>query len=130
MEKLNFIDTYWSQLNQIIQEMEDQLPILPTTKTKPGGKYLSTINYSQMNDWSVSRVNTKLKALVDKIKHMILKGDAPNVKPMLEAICKGQVKKLKQPGYGSFGTGHFRWNYKAYLLNEEEIERVKVYFNL
>ena len=83
MEKLNFIDTYWSQLNQIIQEMEDQLPILPTTKTKPRGKYLNTINYSQMNDWSVSGVNTKLKALADKIKHMILKGDAPNVKPKM-----------------------------------------------
>jgi hypothetical protein len=60
---------------------------------------------------------------------MILKGDAPNVKPMVEAICKGRVKKLKAPGR-SFGEGHFRWNYQGYRLNKEEIKQVKNYFKL
>jgi hypothetical protein len=71
---------------------------------------------------------------------MILQGRANDVKPMLEKICTGRIKSLSQPKgkyweskniTGEYlGKGHFRWNYKAHTLNEEEIKRIKDYFNI
>jgi hypothetical protein len=31
---------------------------------------------------------------------------------------------------GSLGKGHFKWNWKAYTLNDREIKKLKEFFNL
>lgn len=105
------------------------------------------------NSWRVQDIlrqfggNSKvLEALADKINYMILQGRANDVKPMLEKICTGRKKSLTKKRRKSvtqyqleisevyhseyLGKGHFRWNYQAYTLSDDEIKRIKDYFNI
>lgn len=152
MEKLEFLDTYWKNAKEIAFDIKHDLPNIPSEdrKVKKIGKYLSVINYSDLgNTWSVHTINNGgLIALGDKISTMILKGDACNVKPMVESICDNRIKNLRQPNHsdsewrtddggnekmvnlGNIGKGHFRWDFQAYTLTDIELNRVKEYFNI
>lgn len=139
-EDLEFIDTYWKNINdrleKIIFKIRNELPqITNADEIKSIGDNLSTIPYSKMGDeWTTDGKSKNLTALSDKITHMIRSGKSDGVKRMLEKIASGRVKSLSQPSRFSdnefLGKGHFRWNHRAYLLNKKEIDRVKEFFKL
>ena len=133
MKDLDFLDSYWKEAKAIADKVLNDLPI--------GGRK----NKSEKSQ-------TSLEALGSKIYFMIYKGDAQNVKLMVEKICTGRIKSLSQgiskdgkrinnrykkdgskyrPCSKNFlGRGHFRWNYKTYILTPEEMERVKEFFQV
>lgn len=137
---LDFIDTHWTKLIDIALKIKKELPVLgDQTSLKKISNNLSTIPYSNLDNWSKKDMKSEgLKALSDKIYTMILKGDSPNVKPMLMSIVKNTIKTLYKPGFGirvnrsreSQGKGHFKWNERTYTLNNSEIDRLKEYFDL
>jgi len=132
---IQFLSLYWNHLKSITKQIENELPVLDERdlKIEKKSKNFAIISYKDLNDWDITGlINNQshaLIALADKIVHMIYKGDAINVEPMLRRICFNGTKKLKQPDR-SLGHGHFRWNYKAYVLKRHEIERLINYFNL
>jgi hypothetical protein len=136
---LEYIDNYWREmsinLDNIIKRIKTELPIINSNEPKqvPDSK-LKTIQYSDMYKWSSSNKSDSLVALADKIIHMIKTGKSDGIKRMLEKIATGRIKSLSTPdrrlGAEFLGRGHFRWNYQAYKLTPEEVERVKEYFKL
>ncbi len=115
----------------------------PHLEKVDGFKLISFIQFSKLESWSVPKKQSEtLKALSKKIYHMIFDIGCPNsVRPMLEKIATGRIKTLTQPvskGYHTLypkghselngqhiGRGHFRWDYKAYMLNSYELESVR-----
>lgn len=148
IEYLEFISTYHNKLNLIKENIKHELAC-GHKKNDQIGK-LEFINFSDLNDWSPFKKyheNLNLKALADKICHMIDNGDAPNILPMIISISNNSIKSLSQPHIPSpqwdkngnvtykksseyLGKGHFRWNYRAYKLTNDEINVVKKYFGL
>lgn len=140
-DDLQFIDTYWRETNKrlesIIKKIETELPVITPIEISDvdSGGRLKTIKYSEMDRWSSDGKSDSLAALADKIKHMIRTGKSDGIKRMLEKIATGRIKSLSKPSGGPYdseflGRGHFRWNDQAYVLNREEIERVREYFKL
>lgn len=133
---IQFLSSYWNHLNTVTKDIKNELPVIDNdiVGVKKISKNLAVISYKDLNNWDVSGLlNNKsnvLQALADKIVHMVYKGDAINIEPMLRRICFKGVKKLKQPDHGTLGYGHFRWNYRAYILKRHEIEKIIKYFNL
>lgn len=134
--KIQFLSSYWNQLNSISNDINNELPVIDDNiiEVKKISKNLAVISYKNLYNWDVSGLlNNKsnvLQALADKIVHMINKGDANNIEPMLRRMCFNGVKKLKQPNRGTLGYGHFRWNYRGYILKKHEIEKIINYFKL
>jgi hypothetical protein len=136
-EDLMYIDTYWSKmqkrLDDIIFRIENELPKIKNVE-KSNDSGLNVINYSDLgNSWETNGESSSLKALADKITHMIRTGKSDGVKRMLEKIATGRIKSLRQPGTWEseyLGKGHFRWNHQSYKLTDDEVKRVKEYFNL
>ena len=141
---LDFLSNYWKHAQDIATTIKQELP-KGTSKVRMIGKHLGVINYSDMTNWDVKGMfgngTPALQALANKISHMIYKGDAVNVKPMIIAIVNTGVKKQSKPPSKSskfhgdahaefLGYGHFRWNDGAYELTKEEVLKVKTYFNL
>lgn len=137
---ITFLSTYWQTLNLIQQKIVNELPKLPK-KVQECNKnsLLHTIQYKNLEHWDVSGFthseSNNLKALANKISHMIYKGDAINLQPMLFRICFKGIKKIsthEKHGNNRFlGYGHFRWNYcVVYTLTTEEIQKVIHFFNL
>lgn len=149
-----FLDTYWKEAKNVAQRITKELPQLNEPQVKSTGK-LYFIKFSDITDsWSVKDLLCKLygkspnlEVLADKISSMIYKGNADSVKQMLEKICTGRVKNLKQPDLNrstidnngvrtaekfseTLGKGHFRWNRRAYTLTDAEIKHIKQYFKL
>lgn len=154
---LEFLDTYWDEAKKVAVKITKELPDFKEPDIKsPNGTLMYIVNFRDLTDsWSVKDVLAKkfgvsptLKILADKIAHMIIKGDAVNVKPMLVKIVSGRVKHFSIPKdketiklfekYGSLidrnsnplGFGHFRWNRKAHTLTQAEINHIKKYFKL
>jgi hypothetical protein len=140
---LDFLSNYWKHANDIALDIRRELP-KGQTKVRMIGKHLGVIMFSELKNWDVKGMfggSPALQALGDKISAMISKGDAVNVQPMILSIVQRGVKKQSHPpsrhnkrNYGStaefLGVGHFRWNYTAYELTAEELQRVKTYFNV
>jgi hypothetical protein len=156
---LEFLSSYWIEAKAIAERIKEELPVVhlnPYSELNPEGK-MFLIPFSELNDkWGVE-INLKgglgrseyLEALADKIEHMILRGRAKDVEPMVSRIINRGVVNLRQPNYsefewvvqkdgvnekcrnlGNIGKGHFRWNHRAYTLNKEELERLRIYFKL
>ena len=136
---LDFLSNYWKHVNDISATILTELPKMDT-KVQMIGKNIGIIHFKDLGDtWSVKGLfgrSTNLDALARKISTMIDKGDAQNVQPMLRRIVQKGVVALSRPastpqGEGEFyGYGHFRWDYQAWVLNKNELERLKTYFNL
>lgn len=106
-------------------------------------KHLSFIAFSRLNTWSIPITKSdSLLALSEKIYHMIFHIGCPqSVKLMLEKIASGRIKSFCHPvrkdyrrlypkGHSQLsgehlGRGHFRWNFKSYVLNSHELETVR-----
>lgn len=128
---LDYLDNHYKRLMEYKDNIKKELPINKLVTKRKIGKHLSLVKFSDLNNnWNTSDISSNLKALANKIVRMIEKGGSPNVRPMLVAISQNNIKSLKSPTCGSLGKGHFRWNWKAYTLNESEIKRVKEFFNL
>lgn len=139
MKDLEYLTTYWKKVNDISAKITKELPEIGLKEgVATIGKNITLVNSSSLGGkwgWSMKRLtcgrSDDLEVLAAKIKHMIFKGDAPNIQPMLESISKGVIKKLGAGRLdGSVGRGHFRWNNRKYTLDDEEINRVKDYFSL
>lgn len=143
---IDFLDSYWSEAKRIAADIKENMPVGCRNEIQPvfsnGGAKMYIVNFSDLTDsWSpydiINRVggrSRKLEALSDKICNMIYKGDACNVKPLVEAICNNRIKKLTgkytNSGGEFLGYGHFRWNRQAYTLNPMEIRHLKNYFKI
>src|SRR5580765_69162 len=73
-------------------------------------------------------------ALLDKCHHMIFEIGSPNsIEGFLKRVAT-KKKKQTQPGFGdegkSYGICHFRWDWKGYELNENELLALKSYLNM
>ena len=69
-----------------------------------------------------------LKALADKIFHMACYiGSPSSVIPFLSAITTRGIKTQTRPGHSyenegeNLGKGHFRWDWKAQTLNNNDL---------
>lgn len=156
---VDFLANYWIEAKKIGAKIRKELPGESIIDSKHLKKVNSEspikmflVNYKDLGDnWSVDHIISKnggrsktLEILADKINHMIILGRGNDVKPMIEKICTGRIKKLSriinaskdQKTMGSvylnnyLGHGHFRWNYKAHTLTIHEIKRLKQYFKL
>lgn len=149
MYELNFLESYWERAKLIAKRIEMELPII-TVNHKKVGEFIHTVQFKDLENWAITP-NSKsdgLSALADKISNMIYMGRAKDVKPMVLKIVSGRIKKQskpiskhdrmvnrREPQYFRYtaeflGYGHFRWNYKAYKLNETEIKRLKEFFEI
>jgi uncharacterized radical SAM superfamily Fe-S cluster-containing enzyme len=138
---LEFLNSFNKEKKRIIDNILENLPKIKEVK-KTG--VIDNVNFSELNGkWKEGDRLGKsiaLDALARKIEHMINEIGSPNsVQPMLESICKNKIKKHTKKGYqtayyisdGEFlGYGHFRWDWKVYILNENEIKRVKEFFDI
>ena len=137
---LDFISNHWKILTDIAHKIKNELPIMKgEPNIKKVGDNLSTIKYSDMDKWSVhDDKSPTLTILADKIFNMILKGDSPNIKPMLDSIVKNNIKKLYKPGFDtrvnrsreSQGKGHFKWDHDVHTLSQQEVQKIKDYFKI
>jgi|JFJP01.1.fsa_nt_gi hypothetical protein len=139
--ELDFLGSFWKEAQRITGNISTELPKI-NPKAKMIGKHLAVVQYKDLENWSVEGLFGKsenLDALARKISFMVNKGDAQNVKPLIERILtkgvKAQTKpKLVRTGYTCdaefYGFGHFRWDYKAYILKADELKRVREYFNM
>lgn len=79
---------------------------------------------------SILTGSPELKALGEKIEHMLIYIGCPqSVCPMLNRIIFKGVKMQKHPMGGIndaelYGMGHFRWDWKAYTLSNEDMKKV------
>ena len=141
-DDLDFLDTNWQRSKDIANNIKTNLPNIEP-KLKPKGDYWGVIDYSELgNTWDVGSLYGKseaLDALADKISYMIYNGMSDGIKRMLESISNNTVKTLYRgkkasdktgPERESLGKGHFRWNYRAYLLTSEELTYLKKFFGL
>jgi hypothetical protein len=140
---LEFLDSYWKEAKKIAKNIKEQLPKVAGIdfkdtiyESKKSNAIMFIVNYSDLkNSWSPKDIigrSEPLEALAEKIERMILKGNACNVKRMIESIGKNKMKKHKLYHYseGKSSLGHFRWNYQVYVLNKFEISRVREFFSL
>lgn len=135
--KLEYFNNHWKYLKKIVNDIDNELPQIENNRVQKVSNYLHLIHYRDLENWdvSISGKSKKLKILCDKLKWMTLsKHDSIKIEPMLKRIIYKGLKKQSQPdpnGTSKFlGYGHFRWNYEAHVLNNEEINRIKEYFNL
>ena len=137
---LDYLENHWAQKEKRLEAIITKLKELPKMEGRVTevAKGLATVSYSKIgNTWGfVAYESEGLKALSDKIVHMIRTGKSDGIKRMVEKIASGRIKKLSQINNSSFflilylGKGHFRWNYKAYVLSKEEIEKLKTFFKI
>lgn len=125
------------KIKKLAERIIQELPQKVDNESKPAGKYLRTIQYSQLSTWSVDfiGISTTLGIFADKINYMILKGDGCNVQPMINRIILKGIKKQTKPNKNNIGEflgyGHFRWNHHGcYTFTEKELEIVKNYFEV
>jgi hypothetical protein len=135
--ELDFIDNFNKTKKEIVQNILDELPIIE--EVNQSDNLLNVVKKNDLNGkWNKETKlgrSLNLESLSEKIRHMILYIGCPNsVRPMLESICKNKIKKLSKDNgrYDNdfLGFGHFRWDYKAITLSENEIKRVKEYFKI
>lgn len=140
-DDLDYIDSHWKKYTDIGSNIRKNLPDLTTGDETEVGKHLRTTSFSKLNDtWKLSDlygISSNLDALARKITHMMYTGKGDSIKPMLQAIVKGpktqyryKNKKGNDAERGSLGKGHFKWDFRAYTLNDREIKKVKEFFNL
>lgn len=140
--RISFISDHRKKLDSVCNGLfEDFNPKEPKNVTKIG-KFLYTIQYNHLDNWDIRQLletgySPNLIALSDKLNHMINKGDACNVKPMLMRMIFKGIKKQTTPARfkgdcGEFlGYGHFRWNHgNCYTLTGEELNQIKTFFGL
>lgn len=141
---INFLNSYWAEAKAIAERIKEQLPMLKKSNVKSGSN-IHIVNFSDISgkSWAVedvlkrqAGVSKNLEALADKIYHMIYRGRANDVKPMIDKIATGRIKKLTKKSSHSgddgeyLGRGHFRWNNTAYTLDQDELNHIKTYFEL
>ncbi len=79
--------------------------------------------------------------LFDKMRHMAFDLYSPQSIPgFLKRIATKPIKIIAKPGtlykdgdYEQeeiYGKGHFRWDWKAYTLNDNELQAIKIYLGL
>jgi hypothetical protein len=136
--KLVFLSSYWNSVKIIGNDIKNDLPDNVISNVEKKSKHFGLVSYKDLNNWDVrgllNNKSNNLNTLADKILYMINKGDAINIEPMLRRICFKGIKKLSQVHKYSnnefLGYGHFRWNYRVYVLKNNEIERIINYFKL
>jgi hypothetical protein len=144
--KISFISGYKKELDTICDGLVDIYKTTQSPKAKKVGGLLYVIQYKDLENWSVDdnllqNKSKNLVALVSKLTHMIEKGDACNIKPMLMRMVYKGIKKQTKPATKNpifkrsdaefLGHGHFRWNHGGcYTLTKSELECVKTFFEL
>lgn len=144
LKKLNQREKLSNEIFNAINEL-----CVKPIPTKKIGANLFIVQYIDIKDsWLPKDIllgeSENIKALASKVKHMLnVHYDPDSVMRMLTSIMSNTVKSLKQPTTGFYdmyldkrmnksehlGYGHFRWNYQAYTLTDEEIEELKKIFN-
>lgn len=133
---IDFLATYWIEANRISNDIEKNLHlgVNSLVKTDPKYRFLKTVSYSDMDNWSPKNDSETLKTLGNKLCDMISRGRAKDIKPMIHRILTKGVKKHSQPRYldGSdfLGHVHFRWDFKGHTLTKPELNRLKEYFKM
>ncbi len=137
-DQLKFIDSHYLKLMRIAENIKNNLPKIKNTP-KIKNRLFHIIKFSDIQDsWSVEDLmgnNAKcLELLAGKLSYMIMKGDSPNVRPMLEKIVTGRIKTFKfRNKHGvvvNCGKGHFRIGTTSFILSERELNKIKEFFNL
>lgn len=134
---IDFLNSYWNELNRIANSIQIKISDENIVKSEGNYKMLKFVKYSDLETWCVydmvNNTTHTLNVLSEKIKHMILKGDSINIKPMLEKICSGRIRIFKyKDKFGrtvNCGSGHFRFGGKAFLLSNKELDVIREYFN-
>lgn len=155
---IEFLNSYWSEAKNVAFRIEKELPQFTEPNIKSSnGTLMYIVNYSDLgNSWDVKDILSKnlgqsptLKILANKIAHMIYRGNADSVKPMIEKIISGRFKHFSKPvseemkkrnmefgkEYGivsaePLGFGHFRWDNIVHTLTQAELNHIKKYFRL
>lgn len=153
--ELEFLGNYHKKAKQTADNIRENLPKMETSReVNTFGKYLKLIPFSEMsNTWNPRKLLTNmygisptLNRLADKISYMINKGRSADVEVMVIKIATGRIKTLRKipskealrnalrSGYKKqpelIGKGHFRWDHRAYTLNNYELEQLKSYFKI
>lgn len=96
-------------------------------------------NYNRLSNLNVKRSDkskgNSLLALFDKLDHMAFDLYSPqSLKGFLIRIATKPVKVISKPEYKEqpkiYGKGHFRWDFQAYELNENQLQAIKIYLGL
>lgn len=82
-----------------------------------------------------AKSETTLQRLMSKLSHMAFGiGSPQSIEGLLTRIATKPVKMQSQPEYKEqpklYGTGHFRWDWQAYTLNENELKAIQIYLGL
>lgn len=126
------------RLTDFQERIEKELPIInlgSTIKDAGTGGILKTISYKDTTNWCIlSNFSEALAALANKICDMITKGRGIDVPVLLDRIVNKGTKKLSKPDVfkmGEFlGYGHFRWHFRAWTLDDRELNRLKEFFGI
>lgn len=109
-------------------------------KDIPEVKTYNEISFNRKDKWP--RMTVNLDALIAKLDNIIFgTGDPLSVSILLKNVSKNKIQGLGHQGYKlgnlskeeneeiDYGTGHFRWDWKAYTLDELEIKVIKLYLS-
>lgn len=91
--------------------------------------------YKFNNYSSVQKSQPALLGLFDKLHHMTFSLYSPQSIPgFLTRIVTKPIKVISKPEYKEqpeiYGKGHFRWDWKAYTLNDNELQAIRIYLGL
>jgi len=127
-----------SKRNEIVTNIIESIKVITVNSDeKRIGKHLYIMNYSNLTNWSpkfCDQSSENLIALSDKIRNILnIHYDSSGALRLLISISNNVIKKQSHPTakFSSFkegtflGYGHFRWNYKAYTLKDDEIQIIK-----
>lgn len=115
--ELDFLGGYHKTLKNIGDRIYNDLS---NTDGHLKGKKFGVVKYSELENWDVSYLfgNSKtLKTLSIKLTQMIDKGNADNIKPLINRLVNTNNKS-------------FNWDWTSYALTEKDSQRLKEFFNL
>jgi len=141
VNNIEFLSLYHKELKKISKDIKTNLHILDSSLVVKDRGVLQFVKFSDLKDsWLPSDYmgakSKNLEILGRKLCNMIERGRAIDIKPMVKSIINDKIKKLTHKNScgineGEFlGYGHFRWDFKAITLKENEIQKLKQYFNL
>lgn len=101
-------------------------------------------NYNKLAGCDIRRngitkeIKTPLLRLLSKLEHMAFNLYSPQSIPgFLNRIVTKPAKVIARPAdsfdkpnENVYGKGHFRWDYKAYTLDENELQAIRIYLGL
>lgn len=134
IRKKSFISSV-KNMSRVYMDMNSN----PTIKKIEGSKFLSIIDYSDLNTWDVNLlcggISKDMDILITKLLYMVNNGHIPNIYPLLNRMVNRGIRKQTKPAWEIYeaeflGHGHFRFGSHCGVLTDNEIKFIKEYFSL